>query len=305
MLIKSLAIVWLDSGRRLDNGPPGPWLSNEVSGTSSNVFHPIHQYRPKVALKKQDNDHMLRPPRSEAGEQVNRSISSTDAVAQSASILPRYYGATLNASLASSDSNYALTELFIFAAHSECQFLNLMSSQIEQEMNTFEDHMMHSLQNLQYSKALIDEHIAYLARVVAVLKMMRAVASCKANISNVSTQAVNDSILQDYEQLAERARDLRSRCLDGAGDITSKAKLDKSEEAILENQRISRISLLAFIFLPLNLGTGIFGMNFKQLGQGDLSLWVGAPVFATLMIVSVVLVFPHILSRLIPGHSKT
>lgn len=48
--------------------------------------------------------------------------------------------------------------------------------------------------------------------------------------------------------------------------------LEESRKSIRANQYLARLSVLAFLFLPLTFMNGIFGMNFREFGQGNLSI---------------------------------
>lgn len=255
-----------------------------------------------MALRPQENDHILGPPQRNAQiSATNRGIAQANNAAQSANVLHSQYGSSMETAAARHDVMYALNELFLFAANSECQFINFMASQIALEMSTFEDHMMHSLQNLHFNKTLIDNHIAHLLEFVAFLKSSRTSVRPKdEKVSEVIHEA-QESLLKDYENLIERARDLAARCIEGASNITSKAMLEQSAQAIDESKRVNRLTLLAFFFLPLSLGTGIFGMNFKEFGSGILGIWVCVPVFLTIIAISMAMAFPGAIVR----HRKT
>jgi Mg2+ and Co2+ transporter CorA len=251
-----------------------------------------------MALRSQENDHILGPPlRNTQLSATNHGIAQANNAAQSANVLHSQYGSSMETLAARHDAMYALNELFLFAANSECQFINFMASQITLEMSTFEDHMMHSLQNLRFNKTLIGNHIAHLLKFVAFLKSSRPNARSKDEKINEVIHEAQDSLLRDYENLIERARDLAARCIEGASDITSKAMLEQSAQAIDESKRVNRLTLLAFFFLPVSLGTGIFGMNFKEFGTGILRIWVCIPVFVTILAISMVMAFPEAIMR--------
>lgn len=252
-----------------------------------------------TALKPQKSDHLLVPPQN-THQPARRGANEAYNALQSVSILPTEYGSSLDTRTARSNVMYALNELFRFAAMSECQFINFMALQVAQEMATFESHMMHSLQNLQYSKRLIADHIAYLSDIVTFLKTSSGLhARSGDETPNEVDQEIKDSLLQDFEDLIGRARDLAARCLEGASDITSRARLEQSSQAMDESKRVNRLTLLAFFFLPLNLGTGLFGMNFKQLGTGILSVWVCVPVFVLIISISMVVAFPQRIGKMV------
>ena len=61
-----------------------------------------------------------------------------------------------------------------------------------------------------------------------------------------------------------------------------------SERSIMQAKSVNRLTKLAFVFIPLNFASSIFGMNFKELGTGPLSIWIFG-VTASLLVVLVAL----------------
>lgn len=285
----------------LTEGPVGPWQM----GLSSDRFEcmPVIQHKPMLALKSQPNDHLL----GTTENMVNspklpcRARNLLDTL-QSARLLHTLYGQFQDTSFMSTDAMFALNELFVFAANSECQFLNFMAARVWHEIKTFENHMKFSLANLRYSKELIDSHVSSLARVVTFLKNCKRDCHCdgKPPQRSETAEKAGDALLNDYEDLLSRARNLSALCVEGANDISTSALLDESSKAVEGSERIKRLTLLAFLFLPLSLATSIFGMNFKEFGTGKMSVWAFLPLAFILFSSSMFLAFPTLVQRLMP-----
>ena len=183
---------------------------------------------------------------------------------------------------------YALSELFGFAAHSEWQFLNMMSSLINDDLRSFEQHMEFSLSNLKYSKTLLDEHIDHIAATIA---------STKPHLVNEqsNSNAISDGLqhqLTNYEELLKKAQRLAALCTEGTTIIANHAMLIESKKATVQAEGVTRLTLLAYYFLPLNLITSFFGMNFKENGTGKISLWLTFVVLVPIFVLSCVLAYP-------------
>lgn len=62
------------------------------------------------------------------------------------------------------------------------------------------------------------------------------------------------------------------------------ASVAESKKVLEQAKGVENLTRLAFAFVPLSITASFFGMNFKQLGQGDLPLWiwfaVSVPIFA-------------------------
>ncbi|KAJ6086237.1 hypothetical protein N7486_010518 [Penicillium sp. IBT 16267x] len=96
-------------------------------------------------------------------------------------------------------------------------------------------------------------------------------------------------LLHDYERLLEQATQnsdefeaYEARCMNRFG-------LTTSTRSVLQSESIGRISILAFIFIPLSFITSLFGMNVVEFGSGSIKLSViiesaMALVFAVFMV---------------------
>ncbi|KAK7420406.1 hypothetical protein QQX98_002829 [Neonectria punicea] len=276
-------VVWLDSGRDVSEGPCGPWDKGSHSDKPGFECVPVIQHRPREVLR---SDPMmergiatpgrLSPPGSSSSPAATPGNSSSKVhTAQSASLLHLFLGqmaTTLGPPEKAPGVMLALHELFAFAAHSECQFLNFMGGLVSREM---------------------DEHVVYLERVVALLQHLlqqqpdiepSRVGGKQAAMDTPAGQDAATCLLGDFQELLDRANGL----LDA---------LEESAKGLDQTARFGRLSLLAFLFLPLSLSTAIFGMNFREFGTGDLSIWVLAPVASLLFALSMLLAFPSLVAR--------
>jgi hypothetical protein len=258
---------------------------------SQGLCHPIIQHRTKAALSK--GTEAVSPDSDRRQHDLT----------QNACLLPSQYGSTLDPSLMATDPLYALSELFNFVASSESQFLNLLQLQIEKDILFMPDKMEQPVANLKHSKTLLDEHIQHLRSVVELLRNPTILDRSRARPSLKETQqkpgkdssdaaiqdtrdtidAVLQDLLLDYEHLLRRAESLATQCLAGMNIIMNSAMLKEARKSITQAEVITRLTYLAFFFVPLSFTASLFGMNFKQLGTGILDIeWmfvVLVPVF--------------------------
>ncbi|KAL9597898.1 MAG: hypothetical protein Q9219_004851 [cf. Caloplaca sp. 3 TL-2023] len=199
---------------------------------------------------------------------------------QSAVLLPFEFDIFLDAKLAKSDAFYALHNIFQHAAYSEMQVLNLLDARIRHEVGvlTVEDHRSHSLENLQYFILFLDRHIEHISRTLRTVKDRggRGWPSRFGKDKRVATST--EQLQRDFEGLFARALDLRKQCTEGMGVMMNRAVVAESRKAIEQAERVKKITLLATFFIPLFFVTSLFGMNFRQLGTGSLSIWLFATV---------------------------
>jgi hypothetical protein len=106
---KWVALILTDAGRDLGSGPEGPWRADRArEPPRKSPFLPTVQYFPDVAAKNLSE------------YAIPELHQSRGPFAQSASVLAKHYGLTLDPSLFAADSFYALTEVFQSSANSIC-----------------------------------------------------------------------------------------------------------------------------------------------------------------------------------------
>jgi hypothetical protein len=102
------------------------------------------------------------------------------------------------------------------------------------------------------------------------------------------------SIIRDFEYLLTRSQSLQKVCEDGKATLINnnsvQAAKRSAQEAKLVTQLTKATNRLTFIFLPISFVTSVFGMNFKQLGQGPLSIWIWVGVAIPMLVVCVLVV---------------
>lgn len=281
------AVIWLDAGRLLSQKDITLWFPTAVpNGHTPDQCFPV-LYNPLDSAPRNPtirfvNSRTLSPSHSVRPGGVGQYLS------QNTTLLAEQYGKTLDLDRMTENPLHALSELFGFAAHSEWQFLNMMSSLINDDLRSFEQHMEFSLSNLKYSKALLDEHIDHIAATIA---------STKPHLVNEQSNstAISDGLqhqLTNYEELSKKAQSLSALCTEGTTIIANHAMLIESKKATVQAEGVTRLTLLAYYFLPLNLITSFFGMNFKENGTGKIGLWLTFVVLVPIFVLSCVLAYP-------------
>ena len=286
------AIILLDNGRDLDQGPRGPWFDNTSLATGfDDLFLPIIQLQPKLCFKEFIRQGI---PSDQQGPPLALAKSR---FSQSACLLHTdAYGPFLSPPLMQTDAFYALHGLFHFSIFSESQFINLLKSKFDIETQRFEDeeYMQDSFANLKYNKQVLDDHIQQLQELFTAiqqrgsLKWPRAKASTEipsmqqllsgtaadplANL-NEECKRAHSVLLMDCAAVLHRAESLSRAYSTSMDDIRNRTLLLDSRKAIEQAEAVARLTLLAFLFVPVSFTTSFFGMNFKELGD-KLSIWV-------------------------------
>lgn len=287
----------MDQGRPLEESPPGPWTGHIKSKA---VPLPILQHHRKMAFRSTTN-------------RLDPEANATAQVQQSTAIIPLQYDSLIAlvdlARRAPHDPLSMAIPLFAHAAFSEAQFLNLMESRIQAQINTVaEGAPGDALGTFQYFSNVLNRHAQQLKDSIrAVCKLAEqsprglkgarmssptphgafspnSGAGQRRKISDTDpTNTIGPSncdgaftekgLLEDYEQLHVRCCDLSKLCTWGITLAMNKATIDESRRAIEQSERVKKLTLLATLFIPLGFSSSLLGMNIELLGQNAVSFW--------------------------------
>jgi Mg2+ and Co2+ transporter CorA len=230
------------------------------------MLYPTIQQRTKIALK-------LKADHTESEPIRQRRFP------QSAALLAQDYGALLDKKLMASDAFYAMNDLFRFYNFSNSQFLNIIESTINNETA----HSSMSLEkptltNLLYCQRILETHLPSLQRNIKLIQQHESLSWPRVSEENKiqhsrATEAAEE-LLRDMEHLEERTRELLERCKTGMSVLMNYVMLAESRQAISQGQRVAKLTLLAFLYIPLSFTCSLFGMNVTQINSSLLSIWV-------------------------------
>jgi len=200
---------------------------------------------------------------------------------ESASSLHSGYGRFLRQDIAPHDAFYALNEVFLQSASSEKQFLNLMDYKLSKCIEELDNQNFDSLSNLLYFKETLYRHVK---RNEAVLSSFQNTEHPQWPKSNKEYARRTKEIMnQHFKHLRDQAQSLHNRCQEAISVLMNSISIAESKKAMLQAQRVGKLTFLAFIFVPLSFTASFFGMNFHELGSGQNSLWMwialSVPVF--------------------------
>lgn len=274
-----ICLVWLDTGKDLTQGPEGPWFKpgDRQAAWPSTIFHPTIQHQQQISLKSHRTA-------------IGRDLRPEERFAQSSSLLHLDYGKLHDSSLMASDAFYALDELFTFCANSEVQLLNLMESKLSQETGySLLSNENTQLSNLLYSQDILEDHAKRLRETIEVIKMRGGVKWPRASepAMKQKAEAAANLLLRDYEHLLYRTEALSERCRRGIGVIISSASITESKRAIAQAYEVTKLTRLAFLYIPLSFTTSFFGMNLTPIAAGQHDLWLWVVVSIPILAVSI------------------
>ncbi|GKU13459.1 unnamed protein product [Fusarium langsethiae] len=290
-------IAWMDQGRPLEKSPPGPWTCHLESKATP---LPILQHHHKMAFRTTTN-------------RLDPAANASAEVQQSTAILPLQYDSLIAlvdlARRAPHDPLSMCIPLFAHAAFSEVQFLNLMESRIQIQINSIAEGLpADALGTFQYFSNILNRHCQQLKDSIRALyklaersgqgsngvkaesPMPKSAASPGLGMSthrqisetwtvkNIGSSSSDGAfttkgLLEDYEQLYIRCLDLSKMCTRGITLAMNKATIEESHKAIEQSGRLKKLTLLATLFIPLSFSSSLFGMNINLLGQSTVRFW--------------------------------
>ena len=278
-------LVWTDSGEDKDFDFIPEANSDHLKGAVDRLdFCPIF-------FEKDLSEKPTAPPMAGTDSQTAR-------VNQPLSSLPGNYGYTIDWRKAAAHPLSTIQELFTFHAASEVQYLNMLEQFITEQI-TYAENMsgqteIGSILHFDYAKSILVRHDAHIQSILC---------SLQSNIQDwkeaaPQTQSLDGDLLStlqtDLEYLSTRIHNIIKLCEAGRSTIMSNTSIEEDkrsdEQAALVANLTKATTRLTFIFLPISFVTSVFGMNFRQFGQGTLSIWLWVAITLPLLVLCIILV---------------
>ncbi|RDW79836.1 hypothetical protein BP6252_04474 [Coleophoma cylindrospora] len=290
-------IAWMDHGRPLEKSPSGPW-TNHIESKATPL--PILQHYHKMAFRTTAN-------------RLDPSVNASAEVPQSTAVIPLQYDSLLAlvdlTRRAPQDPLSMCIPLFAHAAFSEVQFLNLMESRIQVQIDTIAEGVPADvLGSFQYFSNILNRHAQQLKDSTRALCKLVERSSQGSNgvkvespipknlvppglgmsthqqipemeaARNIGSSSLDSAfttkgLLEDYEELHVRCIDLTKMCGRGITLAMNKATIEESRKAIEQSERVKKLTVLATLFIPLNFSSSLFGMNVDLLVQNKVRFW--------------------------------
>jgi hypothetical protein len=284
-----LVVVWNDAGNESKSDHiPVPKTEEFVSLASELRFCPVFF---ENDLAQQKTSESIPQTKDEASEPLKQPLI----------LLNSQYGATIDWSSSGVDSPlFALVELLSFDAAAVSQYLNMLEDVLLDvssrcQYPSYEHTKLETLLHYDYVKTAAVRLSHNLKETIVFME--HPSASWCSNVSEESDSAWQTTALAlngDFAHLLSRTNALVKLCEDGKSTLIGNASIQEAkrsaEEARLVTELTKATNRLTFIFLPISFVTSVFGMNFKQFGQGQLSIWVWAVITVPLLVISMALV---------------
>ncbi|KAK8188799.1 uncharacterized protein BKA78DRAFT_380872 [Phyllosticta capitalensis] len=95
---------------------------------------------------------------------------------------------------------------------------------------------------------------------------------------------------EDCAEFATHLEDVLRHIESTSNALTGSLSIMESRKAIKEAEQVTKLTQLAFFFIPLTFVAGIFGMNLKELA--DLNIWIWAITSVALLLASYLVLYP-------------
>ncbi|KAH5307283.1 hypothetical protein HBI12_163600 [Parastagonospora nodorum] len=268
------AILWSDVGSRdLSHSSDFHWFLSHLKACAKTGARWIILV--PSALLSIDSE-LQHPLPSLAPGPINPNIITPNSLIQSASHLPREFHLLLDHAIAALDPLYALSPIFRFAAATSNQVLSTMTRRYEIISSALWDidRAVTHLNQLITHKHLLSDHACRHEEVLRYLQSTHTVQWSR-NLTHAQARVANQTksaVEADFAFLAARFKETAEHHQNAIAMLTSATALAESRKQIQLATQVTKLTVLASVFLPLSFVTGLFGMNFVEL-EG-LRIWV-------------------------------
>lgn len=190
------------------------------------------------------------------------------------------------------DAFYALNELFEFSAASIDQLLELFEGNVRTTSYNLDTTR---LSELLIAKTLVDDYRHYVKDILGIIsarggpKWPRLTDPEHCRKSDRAAGQLESR----YQRLLGRCDHLLGHCTSSITILMTTQSQRQAEVGIEQTNRLSKLSLLAYVYIPLTFVSGLFGMNLRELGN-RLSIWTYFAVAVPLSIASIIAWFINV-----------
>lgn len=206
---------------------------------------------------------------------------------QTAVNLYRQACSSLEKDLSIDDPFSAVVEILLYAAAAESQYLNMVRSNIHLnreklfDASSDENIIVAARSSIVHTLDSLEEHRKDYEGILAFIQ--RRSQRHDAEPSATDPPRTLTQLVVDFENLINRSERLCRECERNMSMATSNASILEAKRGIEQSQSLFKFTVLASVYVPLSYTASFFGMNFQEIGQGKLSIWlyfvVSLPIF--------------------------
>lgn len=210
------------------------------------------------------------------------------------------YGHTMNWENGDTSPWTVVEEFFTFRAAATMHCLNMLEHLIDETLSNiksenFDSTSLELVTTFDHAQTAL---LRYASQQEDLLRHLRSRKFSELWMIDTSQAALTSRALdkerieEDIRFLSHRAHTLAELCESGRSTIRSNAAIEESKHERAETRLITQLTAityrLTFVFLPISYITSVFGMNFRQFGQGDLDIWLWVTVTLPILILCVI-----------------
>ena len=279
--IARVVVVCSDCGSDLRHSPAGPWLGEHLSGHIEYYtrFLPVPEHRAWASSIESTLSSKLQEPLASSNPKD----------------LPQTLMKLRKACEHTTETSpfLALNGIFSFFICSSASFMALLTRKIEKYSIANDDASevadSESLSNLLHCRKLLERLIEELQYVLAIIGRRGSPNWPQSNSEPSEEAAVTHD--RDLRYLINRAQILRTRCETSITLSMNVSSINEARRSVRQNKALFRFTIVASFYVPLSFTASLFGMNFQQFGQGQLSMWVYFLVSVPVFVISSLFLF--------------
>ncbi len=268
-------VVWSDIGADLSQSPPGPWL-DPIHGATSTHFRPI-------ALPPGD---FLLDDVTARNSSTPRDESRNSDLHQSATLLPKRYGTSLDSKEMTEDPVYALTEVFLLLCHSTAQYLDMVRSVLDDNVVSLHAEDTRGTGDV---RSILVFSYRCLEQQRDQITAAKDFLNSQSGDRCASQSAPKSSIINDYDFLLSKTHELMRRCDHEWNVIMSEAAVDEAQRSRDLSKSQHKFTVLATFYLPVSVASSFFGMTFFVLDSKEKGFLLWLAMTVSLFVLSVVM----------------
>lgn len=209
-------------------------------------------------------------------------------------MLSEGYGSSLDPNKMAVDPIYALLELFQFMAASEAQYLDTISSVLDDNVTSKSIERSKNAHDIRATLALSYNQLEHRRnQITSTIDFLRS--QSRIQFGNEETDTCN--IIRDYEYLLRSAGQLMTRCDHEWNVIMSEATVEDAQWSRDQSIAQHKFTVLATIYVPISFSCSLFGMTFFELGSLRQGFIYWTAVTVPVLLFSLALLFSDYIQR--------
>ena len=187
--------------------------------------------------------------------------------------------------MAKEDPFYVVGQVFVRAAMEWNQVINFLEDEIRQYLDTPQQNIPNALDQLRHQISFIDRTVSTLNQHTDLIRNQSNLGwpQCTSTLLRGKMKSFRKILLQDYAALATRCRSLSQRAETGSGTLLRELQAEELAKSIEKTNKVNYVTMLAYVFVPISLATGIFGMNVDEITDSGPPIWYAVAVSAGLL----------------------